>query len=126
MGTVIDTSGGGGNDEPQEPSGNSGSSSDTDSAPASSSAPSGPPPPTEAEQRAEALERQRMAMLQSVYSQIWGEPATEAYLRKAVNQGLNIWEFAFRERQKPAYFGSKPYKDKADEYASLIHSMGAA
>lgn len=67
----------------------------------------------------------RMAAYQTVYQSIWGEPADEAYLKSAANQGLNVWEFAYQERTKPAFFGSKVYNDKADQWVSLLKSLGA-
>lgn len=67
----------------------------------------------------------RIGMYQSVYQSIWGEPATEAYLKTAANQGLNVWEFAFQERSKPAYFSSKTYDDKADYWVGVLKQLGA-
>ena len=83
-----------------------------------SSGPSAPP--------VDPIIARRESMYQQVYSAIWGEPATEDYLKQAANEGLNIWEFAYRERTKPAFFGSKTYKDKADQWVSLLKQMGVA
>lgn len=67
---------------------------------------------------------QKASQFQSIYQQIWGEPAPTDYLMAAAKQGLNTWEFAFQERSKPAYIGSKGYKDQVDQWASLLHQMG--
>jgi hydroxypyruvate isomerase len=63
-------------------------------------------------------------MFQSVYTQLWGEPATEAYLKAAAKAGLNVTEFAWRERHKPEFVQSESFRNKASSLADMLHSMG--
>jgi hypothetical protein len=57
-----------------------------------------------------------------VYQDIWGEPETENYLIKAVNEGLNVWEFALQERQKPAFAQTNTFKDVFSRWAELLQT----
>ena len=66
----------------------------------------------------------RMAMFSSIYQQLWGEPATEAYLKSAANSGMNSWEFAAAERAKPAWADTDVYKKKSEELATLLANLG--
>jgi hypothetical protein len=70
------------------------------------------------------VKAQKFSMFQSEYAQLWGEPATEDYIKAAVNAGLNKWEFASRERQKPAFRHTETYRDKASALAELLHQLG--
>lgn len=66
-----------------------------------------------------------MAEFQSIYTSLWGEPATEAYLKKAANAGLNRWEFEEIEMNKPAFRKTKTYKDKYSSFDDLVATVGA-
>ncbi len=61
-------------------------------------------------------------MFQSIYSALWGEPATEAYLKQF--HDLNSYEFALQERQKPAWLQTKAFKDQFAGGASLLKQLG--
>lgn len=107
----------GGYDPGQPPAGTTGSGSSTSS---------GPP----ADQyisdtfKQDAQARRKAATFASIYEQLWGEPATENYIVQQVNQGLNSYEFALNERQKPAWLMSKAFKDTLASRVSLFHSLG--
>ena len=65
------------------------------------------------------------SQFQSVYQQLWGETATEAYIKSAINKGLNVWEFADKERHKPAWFRrSEAARDKSSSLAKMLHDLG--
>lgn len=65
-----------------------------------------------------------MGAFSTIYMQLWGEPATEDYLRQAAQSGMNIWEFALRERSKPAYFTTKSGKDSIFSWVEKMASAG--
>jgi len=67
---------------------------------------------------------QKMNLFQSIYMGLWGEPATEAYLKSAANSGLNTWEFAAAERAKPAWADTDAYKKKAEDLATMLANLG--
>ena len=74
----------------------------------------------------DAVKRQKMSMFATIYQQLWGEPATEEYLMKAVNAGLNSWEFTAEERTKPAFATTDVYRDQARDLATLLANLGVA
>jgi Plant Basic Secretory Protein. len=74
----------------------------------------------------DAVKRTKEQMFAQVYEQLWGEPATEAYLMKAVNEGLNSFEFAARERQKPEFADTKTYQDQARGLRDVFSQLGVA
>ena len=72
----------------------------------------------------DAVKRTKMQQFAQIYQQLWGEPASEGYLIQAVNSGMNTWEFARQERNKPAWADTGAYKKKADELATLLANLG--
>ena len=92
-----------------------------------SSGPSAPPMDTYVSDqfKQDAVKRTKMQQFAQLYQQLWGEPATEDYLAKAVNAGLNTWEFAEMERNKPAFSKTGTYKSKGQGYADVLASLGA-
>src|SRR5437868_2086867 len=67
---------------------------------------------------------EKESLFQSIYVKLWGEPATEAYLKAAANSGENTWEFTARERAKPEWADTKAYKDQAQSIADLLTQLG--
>lgn len=65
-----------------------------------------------------------MAEFQAVYTQLWGEPATEAYLKNLINKGFNRWEMEDFERSKPAFARTETYREEASNLAELLGNMG--
>jgi len=82
---------------------------------------SSPPPDPFFQDKVKA---QKYAMFQGVYNSLWGEPATEDYLKKVVNAGLNRWEFEEGERQKPAFRRTETYRDQGSSLAELLGQLG--
>ena len=76
------------------------------------------------EPKVDPVVAQKMNLFQSIYIGLWGEPATEAYLKSAVNSGVNTWEFAAAEREKPAWATTDVYKNKAEELATMLANLG--
>lgn len=72
----------------------------------------------------DAVARQKMQTFAALYQQLWGEPATEAYLAEAVKAGMNIWEFEEHERLKPAFRKTGTYKDQATSLADMLRQLG--
>lgn len=70
------------------------------------------------------IQARREAMFQQVYMQLWGEPATEAYIKQAANGGLNSYEFALQEKSKPAWIQTKAFKDAYDGVAGMLSRLG--
>jgi hypothetical protein len=70
------------------------------------------------------VKARKLSEFGSVYSSLWGEPATEEYLKAAVGNGLNRWEFEARERSKPAFRKTKTYRDQASSIAETLNGMG--
>jgi len=103
-GIVIDLPGDGGS---------SGGSSSSSSSSSGSSAPAIDP-----------IVAKRMALFSSIYLSIWGEPATDAYLRSAANRGWNSYEFAVNERSKPAYLMSRNFEESFDSRGSFLANLG--
>ena len=91
-----------------------------------SSAPAAPPMDiyVSDEFKQDAVKRQKMQSFAQLYQQLWGEPATEAYLAQAVNAGLNTWEFAEQEKSKPAFSKTETYKKQAQSLADLLSNLG--
>lgn len=122
----IDLGGGGGGSSSGGSSGgsSSGGSSGGSSSSGSSSSPSGgsstPPDPF----KSDPVKARKLAEFQSVYSSLWGEPATEEYLKAAVQAGLNRWEFEDRERHKPAFIKTNTYRDQASSLEDLLAQLG--
>ena len=81
-----------------------------------SSAPSAPP--------VDPVIARKMADFQAIYIQLWGEPATEAYLKSLANKGLNRWEFEELERNKPAFRRTETYRDQGSSLAELLAQLG--
>ena len=77
-----------------------------------------------AEPKIDPVVAQKMNLFQSIYIGLWGEPATESYLKSAVNSGVNTWEFAAAEREKPAWATTDVYKNKAEELATMLANLG--
>jgi hypothetical protein len=73
---------------------------------------------------ADKVKAQKFSMFQSVYTALWGEPATEDYLKAAVNAGLNQHEFNMRERRKPAFVKTEAYRNQASELAEIVNQVG--
>lgn len=96
--------------------GSSGSSGGSSSGGSSSGGSSAPP--------SDPVEEQKKSLFRQIYIQLWGEPPTEAYVKAAANSGLNTWEFAELERNKPAFSQTETYKKKAQSLADLLLSMG--
>jgi hypothetical protein len=67
---------------------------------------------------------QKKSAFGTIYMQLWGEPATDAYLTAAAKSGMNIWEFALRERSKPAYFTTKHGKDQIFSWVEKMANAG--
>jgi hypothetical protein len=67
---------------------------------------------------------QKKQAFATIYMQLWGEPATDGYLTAAAKSGMNIWEFALRERQKPAYFTTKSGKDAVFGWVEKMAQAG--
>lgn len=72
----------------------------------------------------DAVKRQKATTFAQVYQQLWGEPATEEYLMKAVSAGFNVYEFALQERSKPAWTQSKAFKDAFSARAAMLKQLG--
>jgi len=79
-----------------------------------------------AEPKVDPVVQQKMSAFASIYMQLWGEPATEAYLKSAANSGMNTWEFAAAEREKPAWATTDVYQKKAADLATLLANLGVA
>jgi len=108
-----------------EPIPGAGSGGDSDSGSSSSSGSSGSSSSGgSSEPAVDPVVAQKMNLFQSIYMGLWGEPATEAYLKAAANSGLNTWEFAAAERAKPAWADTDAYKSKADELATMLANLG--
>ena len=103
-------------DPPQDPPKEDPPKSD-DSPP--TSAPSAPSEPA-----VDPVVAQKMNLFRQVYISLWGEPPTEAYIKSAANSGMNSWEFARQERNKPAWADTDVYKKKADELATMLANLG--
>lgn len=113
----------GGDIEINLPSGNDNDNDNTTSSSTSSSSSSSSSSGSSAP-KVDPIVQRRMAMFQTVYTQLWGEPATEAYLKAAANSGMNSWEFARQERNKPAWADTGAYKKKTEELATLLANLG--
>jgi hypothetical protein len=74
----------------------------------------------------DAVKRTKATSFAQVYQQMWGEPATEEYIMSAVNDGLNVWEFADNERHKPAFVTTKTFKDGFGSIVDLLKQLGVA
>ena len=115
----------GGFTPPPPPSGG-GSSGGSSSGGSSSSSSSSSAPKTDTYGdvfKQDAVARQKWSMFSSAYAQLWGEPATEAYLIDAVNQGWNTQEFIHHERMKTAFQQSETYKQEAKSLYGLLRQM---
>jgi hypothetical protein len=108
--------GGGGSD-----GGGSSSPSSSSSTSSSSSSSSGSSAPA-----VDPVEAAKASAFQSVYQSLWGEPATQEYLKAAVHAGLNVWEFQERERHKPAFRKTQTYRNEAESWAKMLHGLGVA
>jgi hypothetical protein len=118
--------GGGGGDSGGSSGGGSSSSSGGSSGSGSGSSSSGSSAPAPDPFFSNKIKAQKFSTFQSTYMSLWGEPATEDYLKNAVNQGMNVWEFAAQERHKPAYRQTKTYRDRGSDLAELLHGLGIA
>jgi hypothetical protein len=108
----VDLGGGGGGGSS---GGSSGGGSTSTSSSSGSSAPAVDP-----------VEAAKASAFQSIYQALWGEPATQEYLKAAVHAGLNVWEFQERERHKPAFRKTQTYRTEADQWAKMLHGLGVA
>jgi hypothetical protein len=115
------SSGGGSGSSSSGSSSSGGSSSSSGSSGGSSSGGSSAPadPFT-----VDPVKRQKLSMFQSVYTSLWGEPATEDYLKAAVNAGFNQHEFEMRERRKPAFVKTEAFRDQASSLAEIALQVG--
>lgn len=73
---------------------------------------------------ADAVKVRKYQMFVSVYTTLWGEPPTEDYAKRAVNAGLNRWEFESIERKKDAFRKTETYRDEASSLSELLHNIG--
>jgi len=71
------------------------------------------------------VKARKLSEFQSVYTSLWGEPATEEYLKHAILAGANRWEFEDHERKKPAFRKTKTYRDQGSSLAGLVEQLGA-
>lgn len=97
----------------------SGGSSSGGSSGGSSSSSSAPAAP-----KVDPVVAQKESLFQSIYVSLWGEPATEAYLKSAAQSGMNTFEFQAHEMSKPAFADTKTYQGKAQSVADLLSSLG--
>jgi hypothetical protein len=104
-------------DPPEKPSTTTPSSTSTSTSSSSSGGGS-------AEPKVDPIEARKLAEFQSVYSQLWGEPATEAYLKNLISKGFNRWEMEDYERNKPAFMKTETYRDEATSLAEMLAGMG--
>lgn len=102
------------------PFGTVGTTTTTDEEKTTSSSSSG----GSSEPKVDPVVAQKMNLFNQIYMQLWGEPATEAYLKAAANSGMNTWEFARAEREKPAWADTDAYKKKADDLATMLANLG--
>lgn len=63
-------------------------------------------------------------MFSSTYFQLWGEPATQAYLMGAAKKGLSLAEFAWRERHKREWLSSDAARQGSESLAKMLHDLG--
>lgn len=112
-GPIVINGGGGGDGGGGSDSGSTSGGSST-----GGSAPAAPP--------VDPIVARRESMFQQLYMQLWGEPATEAYIKSAANSGLNSWEFAAREKAKPEWSQTEAYKKQAQSLADMIRGWGIA
>jgi len=70
------------------------------------------------------VEAAKMSDFGSIYKELWGEPATEEYLRAAVKKGWNIWEFEDHERHKPAFLKTDTARTEAEGYFEFLRNAG--
>lgn len=63
------------------------------------------------------------SLFRSAYTQLWGEPPTEDYVKKAAHSGMNVTEFIHQERMKVAFQDTKPYKDEAKGIFAQLRQM---
>jgi hypothetical protein len=68
--------------------------------------------------------QQKISAFKSVYFELWGEPATEAYLTSAAQKGWSVAEFAANERGKPAWWTTKQAKDATFAWVERRASLG--
>jgi hypothetical protein len=110
--------GGGGSSGGSSGGGSTSSSTSSSSSGSSSSAPAAP--------KVDPVEAAKASAFQSIYQALWGEPATQEYLKAAVHAGLNVWEFQERERHKPAFRKTQTYRNEAEAWAKMLHGLGVA
>jgi hypothetical protein len=97
-------------------SGGSGGSSGSSGSSSSSSGSSEP--------AVDPIVARREAMFQSIYMSLWGEPATEGYIKSIAKGGLNSYEFSLMERSKPAWQQTKAFKDAFAARAGVLKQIG--
>lgn len=97
------------------PSDSGGSSGSSDSSSSSSSSGSSAP-------AVDPVVARKVALFQSIYMSLWGEPATENYLKGF--KDMNSYEFALNERMKPAWLQTKAFKDQFANGSDLFKQIG--
>jgi len=69
-------------------------------------------------------EAQLESLFRSAYTQLWGEPPTQEYVKQAVKQGWNTQEFIHHERMKTAFQQTETYKQEAKGLYGLLRQLG--
>jgi hypothetical protein len=70
------------------------------------------------------VERKRVSMYDSIYQDLWGEPAPLPVLQQAVSQGLNTEEFRIAQMHNPAWWDTPYAKDAAEPLDNFLVALG--
>jgi hypothetical protein len=105
-----------------------GSTSSDTTTTSSSSGSSAPPEPKDPYaqwyENQGAIDKKRVAVFDSIYQTLWGEPAPLAVLQAAVNQGLNKWEFEEAQKRNPAWWKTDAAQDAAHPMDLFLEQLG--
>jgi hypothetical protein len=122
--------GGGGNDDDTGSTGSgggttsSGSTSPSSPSSSSSSAPPEPKDPYDAWYgNLPTIEKKRISGFDSIYMDLWGEPAPLAVLQEAVKLGLNTEEFRIAQMKNEAWWDTSFAADVAQTYDNTLMSL---
>lgn len=69
-------------------------------------------------------EKKRVSIFDSIYTELWGEPAPLAILQAAVNQGMNKTEFEEAQKRNPAWWKTDQAHDSSYTFDLLLSQLG--
>jgi hypothetical protein len=69
-------------------------------------------------------DQKRVSAFDSIYNELWGEPAPLPVLQAAVNQGLNRWEFEDAQMRNPAWWKTEAAADMAEPFDNFLAQLG--